>query len=61
MLDLSYNKVSKVYDAPFQLKSNNGIYLCWTSFGRQKCSPAEILNRWIVPMEQRHTDYLSFQ
>jgi hypothetical protein len=25
MLDLSYNKVSKVYDAPFQLKANNGI------------------------------------
>jgi DNA-binding MarR family transcriptional regulator len=59
MLDLSYNKVSKVYDAPFQLKSNNGIYLL-DDFGRQKCSPAEILNRWIVPME-RHTDYLSFQ
>lgn len=59
MLDLSYNKVSKVYDAPFQLKSNNGIYLL-DDFGRQKCSPQEILNRWIVPME-RHTDYLSFQ
>lgn len=59
MLDLSYNKVSKVYDAPFQLKANNGIYLL-DDFGRQKCSPAEILNRWIVPME-RHTDYLSFQ
>jgi hypothetical protein len=48
-----------VYDAPFQLKANNGIYLL-DDFGRQKCSPAEILNRWIVPME-RHTDYLSFQ
>ena len=59
MLDLSYNKVSKVYDAPFQLKANNGIYLI-DDFGRSKASPAEILNRWIVPME-RHTDYLSFQ
>jgi hypothetical protein len=58
MLDLSYNKVSKIYDAPFQLKANNGIYLI-DDFGRQKASPAEILNRWIVPME-RHTDYLSF-
>jgi len=58
MLDLSYNKVSKVYDAPFQLKANNGIYLI-DDFGRQKASPAEILNRWIVPME-RHIDYLSF-
>ena len=51
MLDLSYNKVSKVYDAPFQLKANNGIYLI-DDFGRQKASPAEILNRWIVPMER---------
>jgi predicted ATPase with chaperone activity len=59
MLDLSYNKVSKTYDAPFQLKANNGIYLI-DDFGRQKASPAEILNRWIVPME-RHIDYLSFQ
>jgi hypothetical protein len=58
MLDLSFNPHSKVYDAPFQLKANNGIYLI-DDFGRQKCSPAEILNRWIVPME-RHIDYLSF-
>ena len=52
MLDLSFNKHSKVYDAPFQLKANNGIYLI-DDFGRQKASPAEILNRWIVPMEER--------
>jgi hypothetical protein len=58
-LDLSFNAHSKVYDAPFQLKANNGIYLI-DDFGRQKASPAEILNRWIVPME-RHIDYLSFQ
>lgn len=59
MLDLSFNKHSKIYDAPFQLKANNGIYLI-DDFGRQKATPAEILNRWIVPME-RHVDYLSFQ
>jgi len=58
MLDLSYNEASKVYDAPFQLKANNGIYLI-DDFGRQKVSPAEVLNRWIVPME-RKIDYLSF-
>ena len=59
MLDLSFNKHSKVYDAPFQLKANNGIYLI-DDFGRQRVTPAEILNRWIVPLE-RHIDYLSFQ
>ena len=58
MLDLSYNAVSKIYDAPFQLKANNGIYLI-DDFGRQKATSAEILNRWIVPMERR-VDYLSF-
>ncbi|MBI4874351.1 MAG: hypothetical protein HY822_06950 [Acidobacteria bacterium] len=59
MLDLSYNPSSKVYDAPFQLKANNGIYLI-DDFGRQKVSPAEVLNRWIVPMERR-IDFLTFR
>lgn len=59
MLDLSYNESSKVYDAPFQLKANNGFYLI-DDFGRQIATPAEVLNRWIVPME-RHVDYLSFR
>ena len=57
MLDLSYNTSSKVYDAPFQLKANNGIYLI-DDFGRQRATPKEILNRWIVPMERR-VDYLN--
>ena len=58
MLDLNYNKASKIYDAPYQLKANNGIYLI-DDFGRQKCTPAEVLNRWIVPMERR-MDFLTF-
>jgi hypothetical protein len=58
MLDLRYNETSKVYEAPFQLKANNGIYLI-DDFGRQRATPAEVLNRWIVPMERRQ-DYLSF-
>jgi len=59
MLDLNYNPVSKIYDAPFQLKANNGIYLI-DDFGRQRATPAEVLNRWIVPME-RKVDFLSFR
>ncbi len=58
MLDLSYNATAKVYDAAFQLKANNGIYLI-DDFGRQKVTPAELLNRWIIPMD-RHIDYLTF-
>jgi len=59
MLDLKYNSTSKVYDAPYQVKANNGIYLI-DDFGRQRCTPAEVLNRWIVPMERR-VDFLKFQ
>jgi hypothetical protein len=58
MLDLRFNRTSKVYEAPFQLKANNGVYLI-DDFGRQRATPAEVLNRWIVPMERR-VDYLSF-
>jgi DNA-binding MarR family transcriptional regulator len=58
MLDLQYNHTSKIYEAPFQLKANNGTYLI-DDFGRQRATPAEVLNRWIVPMERR-VDYLSF-
>src|SRR6202171_6338503 len=58
MLDLRFNTTSKIYEAPFQLKANNGIYLV-DDFGRQRATPAEVLNRWIVPMERR-VDYLSF-
>ena len=58
-LDLSFNPASKIYDAPFQVKANNGIYLI-DDFGRQKVTPSEVLNRWIVPME-RKIDYLNFQ
>jgi hypothetical protein len=59
VLDLSYNPSSKVYDAPLHLKANNGIYLI-DDFGRQRCTPAEVLNRWIVPMERR-IDYLTLR
>ena len=58
MLDLRHNRTSNIYEAPFQLKANNGIYLV-DDFGRQHATPAEVLNRWIVPMERR-VDYLSF-
>jgi predicted ATPase with chaperone activity len=59
MLELNYNEAAKFYSAPMQLKANNGIYLI-DDFGRQKATPAEVLNRWIVPMERR-IDYLTFK
>jgi hypothetical protein len=52
MLDLRLNPATNIYDAPFHLKANNGIYLI-DDFGRQRVTPTELLNRWIVPMESR--------
>ena len=41
-----------VSEAPIQLKSNGGV-LVIDDFGRQRVSPTDILNRWIVPLAQR--------
>jgi len=57
MLDLEFNPVSKFYDAPLQLKSNNGLFIV-DDFGRQQMPPDNLLNRWIVPLERR-TDFLN--
>jgi len=56
MLDLKYNPNTKFYDAPLQMKALNGMLLI-DDFGRQKFQPSELLNRWIVPMENQ-IDYL---
>ena len=56
-LELRYNKVSNFYQAPVQLKANGGVFLV-DDFGRQIVSPKDLLNRWIVPLEER-VDYLT--
>lgn len=59
MLDLDFNPVSKYYEAPLQLKANNGIFIV-DDFGRQQIDPQQLLNRWIVPLERR-IDFLALQ
>jgi predicted ATPase with chaperone activity len=49
-LDLRYEPIAKIYEAPLQLKANGGMFLI-DDFGRQQISPQELLNRWIVPLE----------
>jgi hypothetical protein len=56
-LDLTFNPLSKFYEAPIQLKANGGVFLV-DDFGRQRIRPQELLNRWIVPLESRF-DYLT--
>lgn len=56
-LDLVFDDTLKFYEAPFQVKSNGGILLI-DDFGRQQVRPRDLLNRWIVPLENR-IDYLA--
>jgi MoxR-like ATPase len=56
-LDLVFDGTLKYYEAPFQLKANSGILLV-DDFGRQLVRPRDLLNRWIVPLENR-IDFLS--
>jgi predicted ATPase with chaperone activity len=58
-LELIFDPIAKVYEAPYQLKSNGGLFLI-DDFGRQKSRPQDLLNRWIVPLEKK-VDYLALQ
>ena len=57
MLDLRHNSEANFYQAPLHVKANGGVFLI-DDFGRQLCSPKELLNRWILPLEDRH-DFLT--
>lgn len=56
-LDLRWSQAGRFYEAPLQLKANGGVLLV-DDFGRQQVRPADLLNRWIVPLEKR-VDYLT--
>jgi hypothetical protein len=58
-LELRYNPTSGFYRAPVQMIANGGI-LVIDDFGRQHCSPRDLLNRWIVPLESR-IDFMTLQ
>ena len=56
-LDVRYDPFMRQYQAPLQLKASNGLLII-DDLGRQRMTPGELLNRWIVPMEERH-DFLN--
>ncbi|MCD4803428.1 MAG: ATP-binding protein [Anaerolineales bacterium] len=56
-LDLVFNPVTKFYEAPFQVKAAGGLLLV-DDFGRQQVRPTDLLNRWIIPLENQ-IDYLT--
>jgi len=59
LLEITHNPAMGLGEAPLQLKSNGGT-LVIDDFGRQRITPAELLNRWIVPLEKRY-DFLNLR
>jgi len=57
MLELRFDEAHKLYHAPLQLKASNGMLLI-DDLGRQRAPTVELLNRWIIPMEERR-DFLN--
>jgi uncharacterized protein YggL (DUF469 family) len=57
MMELRMDSSSNTYEAPPHVKSNNGIFILY-DFGRQLVRPRDLLNRWIVPLENR-VDFLT--
>ena len=56
-LEFTAHEATGIVEAPLHLKSNGGTLLI-DDFGRQQISTAELLNRWIVPLEKGH-DFLN--
>ena len=56
-LEVRHDGRSNLCEAPLQMKSNCGCLLI-DDFGRQRIAPEELLNRWIVPLEN-HCDFLT--
>jgi predicted ATPase with chaperone activity len=54
-IEVVYDADAKQYHAPLQLKANNGLFLL-DDLGRQHIPTVDLLNRWIVPMEEK-VDY----
>ena len=59
MLDLVYNPTARTYQAPLQLKATGGIFIV-DDLGRQVEPPQNLVNRWIVPLEESK-DILALQ
>jgi SpoVK/Ycf46/Vps4 family AAA+-type ATPase len=56
-LEIRHDPATHISEASLQLKSNCGCLLI-DDFGRQRVNPTDLLNRWIVPLENRH-DFLT--
>ncbi|MGF6964932.1 energy-coupling factor transporter ATP-binding protein EcfA2 [Paraburkholderia sp. WC7.3g] len=51
MLDLQYNPNGGTYQAPPHMKATMGLYVI-DDLGRQRVAPADLLNRWLMPLDR---------
>lgn len=58
-LDLQWDPSGRMYQAPPQLKAAGGV-LVVDDLGRQRVPVRDLLNRWVVPLEQAR-DYLTLR
>ncbi len=58
-LEITIIRNTGIGEAPLQLKANCGTLLI-DDFGRQTMPVDQLLNRWIIPLEQRH-DFLQLE
>lgn len=56
-LELGFDPVARFYQAPKHLKAQGGV-LVVDDFGRQKISPSDLLNRWIMALERNRDNLL---
>lgn len=56
-VDLAFQPALRCYEAPAHVKANGGVFMI-DDFGRQRVDPKALLNRWIVPLEER-IDFLT--
>ncbi len=56
-LELGYDPITRFYQAPKHLKAQGGV-LVVDDFGRQKVSPSDLLNRWIMALERGRDNLL---
>jgi len=56
-LELGYDPITRFYQAPKHLKAQGGV-LVVDDFGRQKVSPSDMLNRWIMALERGRDNLL---
>ena len=55
-LEMTYDEIQGIHTAPLSVVAQGGVLII-DDLGRQKVSPKEILNRWVIMMEQGYDSF----